>query len=508
MPQVKKSNIITQQHNRVFRQPGGAFPGNPVEYSGTDGQYMSIMGVSNPVSGGIDPIQVGDPYRAKQYASVARSVSPPDFATATLMLYEDQGGELPWQIIDASCPFTLYIISTTCGNPSDFLAGWSNFVEVFSQCEVTDRSGGDRAPFDSDEAISDELSITIQAHYAVGKLGFGERAATQVEREVVAITYGDTFQCADCGVPNDGTKWLYAATKFDAGSVISAEVVYSTDAGLTWSDATVVADENPVAIGIAGNKLVVVTTASLYWAEIDEDTGVPGSFTTVTPTTWAANAPADAFFAGPREVYVCGANGYVWLFTDVTSAPVVLTDGSTTAEDLKRIKAVDAVVVASGANGTVIVSTNRGQTFAQTSADPSADTQQALGVVSDKIMWTGTDGGELYYTRNGGKSWTEKVIDGSGTGEVYDILIATAEVVYVSHSDATPRARLFSSWNGGETFTRMAPRILNFPDFDRATRLAAPLTGTPGIAANNIAIAGLADNATDGIILQGIAGVK
>jgi hypothetical protein len=507
MSQLTKDQIVTHQHARLFRQDGGARPTNRMRYSGVDDQKMALTSVSAPVSGGINPIQIGDPRRRKAYINVGRTVDPPDFDSATLSVYEDHG-QLPWQLIQGECPFNLYRTVGTCKDPSSFLDGVTDYLEIYSDCEVTDRSLGDRVAFDTDDAVVDELSLTVTGGiYPVGALGFGEKAATQVTVEVIDITYGDRFQCADCGVPNDGTEWIYAAAKYNTPSASNGEVIYSTDGGATWTETAVTA-EDPVAIGIAGDKLVVITGTSLYWADINEKTGVPGTFTTVTPSSWAANNATDAYFGGPREVYVCGQNGYIWLFTDVTTAPDILDAGSATSNNLARIDGTDNVIVASGASGTVIISTNNGETFAATSATPSADNQQALAVFDENYIWTGTDGGEIYYTIDGGETWTEKTFGGSGSGNVYDLVAATSEVIYFSYATTDPTAQIYWSVNGGRDITRSGWRILNLPTFDYGYRIAVPQAAIPGVAANNIAIAGLAGDGADGIIVQGIAAVR
>jgi hypothetical protein len=46
--------------------------------------------------------------------------------------------------------------------------------------------------------------------------------------------------------------------------------------------------------------------------------------------------------------------------------------------------------------------------------------------------------------------------------------------------------------------------LLNLPTFDDGLRLACP-DDEPGISVNNLAIAGIAGNGTDGIILLGAA---
>lgn len=156
----------------------------------------------------------------------------------------------------------------------------------------------------------------------------------------------------------------------------------------------------------------------------------------------------------------------------------------------------------------MIVSTNLGETFSATAASPSSDQNDALAVVDENLIWVGDDAGNLFYTLDGGETWTQKEFPGDGAGGVHDIVIATNEVLYVSHSDATPAARLFTSFDGGRTLTNQSPRLNNLPTIDRINRIAVPKNTELGVTANNVAIAGLAANGTDGIMLIGTVPVR
>jgi hypothetical protein len=89
-----------------------------------------------------------------------------------------------------------------------------------------------------------------------------------------------------------------------------------------------------------------------------------------------------------------------------------------------------------------------------------------------------------------------------GTGAIADLVFATREVVWVSHTVSSV-ARLLGSLDGGYSFGRddtATSWILNWPTFARANRIAVPSVSEPA-AANYVAIAGLASSGTDGIIL-------
>lgn len=501
---VTADELITHKHKRNFIQWDGARPDKPVSYAGQDAQYIAIEGVSVPESGGVDPIFVPDPRRIGKYKLVGRSISPPDLASATVMMRERHGA-IPRQLQKQGCTFNLYELTGKCQDLSDFLRGWSDYILVYSAAIVDNKDLGTRSSFDSDDPVEDSLPITLADVYPVGALGFGQEAATQIDREVADVVYGTPSACY-C---DDPSEFIYAATKSSgSGSPgIPSEVIYSVDGGANWSQVNIDgigATENALAIDIVGNYLVVLGLDALYYAELNQDTGAPGTFTKVSTGFVAAGSPNDLYVVSPREVWFAGDGGYIYKSTDITAGVSVVSAGDATSENLQRIHGADETIVAVGAAGAIIKSANRGVTWATTTITPTSATVQAISVLDDRRYWVGTADGYVYYTLNGGETWGTLNFSGSGAGAVYDIVFVNSEVGYFSHSTATPDARLFATWNGGADWTNNRPRILNLPTFDRTNRIAVPDTDA-GIAANNVALAGLAADGTDGILLIGAA---
>ena len=56
-------------------------------YAGQDAQYLAIQGVGVPESGGLTDLEP-DPRRVGQYTLVGRQITPPDLASATLLMRE------------------------------------------------------------------------------------------------------------------------------------------------------------------------------------------------------------------------------------------------------------------------------------------------------------------------------------------------------------------------------------------------------------------------------------
>lgn len=522
MSKVNNDEIVTQGHRRIWRQPGGAGADHPVRYSGVSDQYLAIQGVSKALNGGISPINVPDPYRRKAFKRVGRTVEASDFSSADLKVLEKHG-TIPFPLGDLTCPSTYYIPTGKCKDPSNFNAGWSDSVMILSDAWPTDEVDiGDITAWDSDDQQEYSIGLTVGAIYAAGPLNFGEKAGPQIDREVVDIAYGSGIECGDCGPEDNGTKKIYALVKSSGGGSpgLPGEIVYSLDGGTTWLEATITglgATADPVALDIVGQYLVVLVASegAYYYSSLSTTTGAPGAFTKVTAGFVGAGAPNDLYVLDSSNVFICGEGGYLYKLENVGSAVTVLSAATVTSNDLTRISGDGGdVIVAVGLNGTVVKSANRGATFATTVTAPTVGTNilQAVGVVNELRYWVGSSSGYLYYTANGGETWAESSFSGSQSGQIYDILVVTDEVIYFSHSTSTPTARIFATLNGGASnaaWIHTAPRINNLATFSRANRLAAPRLGEQSltVAANNLAVAGLSGGGTDGILLLGIGNI-
>lgn len=520
MAKPSGDEVVKQGHKRIFRQPGGPGFGSAhaMRYAGVSDQYLAIQGANRAIVGSRNPINVPDPNRRLGFRKVGSTVEAPGNNTFDLKVLP-RHGSIPFTHSDLLCPQNFYVSVGQCRNPGDPLRGWSDYVRVYAYAEVDgDVDEGDvTAAWDSDDASEETVPFVDAVRFDVGALNFGEKAGPQVDREVVGVVYGSNADCGVCGPRDDGTKRIYWVTKSSGGGSpgLPGEIIYTVDGGTTFAEATITnlgATADPSGIEIVSGKLVVIVNSedAYYWADINTDTGVPGSFTKVTTGFVAAGSPNDIYSPDGVTAYICGDAGYIYRIASVGSGVDVLTAGTVTTNNLTRIDGDDlTTIVAVGGNGTIIISHNNGATWGVSASAPSTGTNilQAVAVVDDNTYLIGSSTGYLYGTNNGGASWESVSFSGWGSGAIYDILDVGGGVLYLSHSNSTPTARIFSTWNGGADWTNENPRINNLATFSRANRLAAPRVSVQAhtIAANNLAIAGLAGNNTDGWLGLGAA---
>lgn len=509
MSDIGADKIVTRKHTRQFVQFGGTRPDRDVLYAGQNMNYLKIDGVTMPEAGDISPIWIHSLRRPGKFQIIGTKKTAPDFPEATLVFLEKHGA-LPRQLARLGC-LTVYMPTGACKDLSDFVGGWSDYVLIMTDGQVTDKDLGERSSWgDSDDQTEDSVSVRFSDVFAVASLGFGTKASAEVEREIIDLVYGTVTECGSCDLPENYTDRIYAVAKSGgAGSPgTPSEVVYTVD-GATYAQMNITglgANANPSAIEIMGQYLVVLVAEedAYYYSPINNLTGVPDStWTKVTAGFVAAGSPNDIYVVGGNEAYIVGDAGYIYKLTDLTSGVSVLDAGNASSSDLQRIHGYEDTLVAVGESGTILKSTNRGVTWATTTTTPTSATVRAVSVINDRVFWIGTSGGKIYYTVLGGETWTEKTI--SGLTAIDDILFVNGNVGYIAGRTSTPAARLYSTWDGGVSFTRDRERILNYPTHNYITRIAAPLLADSTTASNTVATGGLAANGTDGIILIGTA---
>ncbi len=415
------------------------------------------------------------------------------------------------ELADMGCEIGITLHMGQCADPQDFDSGW-DLMEAWDEALISsidvDQLG---ALQEGDEnLVSEDPSISAPEPYQIKPLNFAERAGTQVQNEVIAVSVCDAVSCGDCEDPSQGDRTVLATQLSSGGSPgLLAEVVYSEDAGGTWLDTlidTLAANEEPDDATCVGTQYVVVSEDSLshHYAPVADILDAAETWTEVTGGYNALGGPRAIFSLSARETWVVGAAGFIYLMTDPTAAVTVQDAGIATSEDLNDVHAFNSnVVVAVGENNAVVYTTDGGTTW-QLVVGPSVGVVlNTVWVRSEREWLIGDAGGQFWYTLDQGVNWTEKSFSGSGAGEVREIVFRTPRVGYMSHDTAVPAGRIFRTVNGGFTWYILPEKIGSIPANDRINALAVPHGAPPIFGANQIYGGGLADNATDGILVAG-----
>lgn len=510
--QPSGNEIVKTQQIRAFFQPGGAGPENRRFFAGQDMAYLRITGVSNPIFGGISGSFVPNPNKVDDYKSVATLVTPPDLPKANLII-TDKHGAIPRQYVGSNCVFTLYEVESNCRDLSDFYNGWTDIMMIYPSGKVSTRDYGDRTSYE-DKIVETTLGVTFPRKiYPVGSLVFNLLPSVLTGTVANDATFGPSASCVDCGIDNDGTKWVYAAVT--GGAAAKPIVWWSNDGGKTVNQASIAAAANAeimTAIGCMGNRLVVLsklgggTTSALYWADLNPYTGAPGTFTKVTTGFNATGQANDMVILSPSEAWLVGDGGYIYYTNDPSSGVVVSSAAGATTANLNRVDGNADILVVVGATGATLKSVNRGQQWINATSAPSGNSLTALGVVDPFNWFVGDASGGLFYTKNGGESWGTKTLE-TFIG-VDDILVVSREVIYMTARITGPIARLWYTLDGGNTWSRTGSRISGtYPTHNGATRIVYPIGADSVLQANTVAIAGVSAVAANGALYVGSAGI-
>jgi photosystem II stability/assembly factor-like uncharacterized protein len=326
------------------------------------------------------------------------------------------------------------------------------------------------------------------------------------------VTYGNQQLCQICGRADDGTGlkyWSAASTTASPGAkpgifyqIGSATPVYA-------SVTAAAASENLTGIAVVGSYLLVISSTAggagiggYYYAQIGAS-GVPGTWTKVVTGFQSNKEPTDILVFSPSEIYFSANGGYIYKCTDLTAGVTVINAGATTANNLLRIQGNRNLIVAVGATGSIIYSANSGRSWATTTSTPAASnpTWQAVDIIGAKGIWVGSATGRLFYTLDGGVTWTEKTFDQSSTGAITDVYFVNAHEGYFVHTVSSV-GRIFRTFTGGQSWWNSSPAIEGLGTFTSLGRIAAPTVGNETLKSNNVILSGTVTGA-QGLLLSG-----
>jgi hypothetical protein len=507
-----RDQVRTKQQQRIFIIRGGAGPGRAPAFYGTAGaDYFAFTGAKIPLSGGYEPINVGDPRNLKEYKVAAMSTSAPDLAGGTLELLEPIGKPGFAWTSGLLCKLTKLIAGGNgCKDPSNLNQGWST-LEIWPDGKPVDIDGGDRSHFSDDDQVSTSINYVYPRRpYMLGEFVLAQAPTATLVRAVNDVVYGAVSRCTDCGPANDGATWLYGIMV--GFTAIKPSLVYSTDGGATWATSEVTpaaVNELPVAVKwIPGRNSVFIlspqTNGAYYVADVNQMTGVPTGFIGVTTGFLASGAPTDVYIYND-QAFICGALGSIQRVAQWGADPTLLA--TVGANSWARIDGDDAgfIAVLASTNRIVGFSPNGGQNWATaTTAPGAAGTGTALEVIDNQTLLVGLSNGEVYYTENRGETWT-KISTGLSFTAISDIKFATREVGYIAGTLGGAQV-VATTFDGGKSWSLTGstnPHVSSVPASTGAfRRLALPDT-QPVISANALAIAGTATGGTAGYVAAG-----
>lgn len=487
--------------SRVFLTDGGARPDHAPSYQGC----MRAGAVSKSY-GDLTTIECPSEVQYDKFVEVDTVRGAEERATMDLVSrYLADAASVMLAIAERGCAVDAHIHFGECTDPTKF----NTFTKalVLEGAYFSDWSTDDLGAISSDERnpVLETGSISAANLYEVMRLSMAEVAASIVTNEVLDVTICDQVACGECEEDSTGCQHIYAISSAAGGSPgTPADIIHTADGSNWYADDidTLGAAEDPSAVGCVGDYVVVVSNASgsAHYAlksEVD-DVDYDEDWTEIA--TGFVGAPNDCWRAvGGRYLYIVGDSGYIYRTDDITSGVTVLDAGVATSDNLNAVHMMsDEFGVAVGNNGAVVY-TEDGLSWSALTPFVGAGVHLNCVWVKDALTWmVGTSNGYLYYTVDKGTNWTAKGFPGSGAGVVHDIAFANASVGYLAHATATPAGRILRTYDGGYSWQILPEGAGTLTANDRIGALAACIYDV-----NFVVGVGLADNATDGIIVTG-----
>ncbi len=411
------------------------------------------------------------------------------------------------RILRKGCDVDIQVHMGKCKDPQDFNGGWEKIV-ILEAARLTNYSLANLGALEPSERakVNEEVPFSGEDLYEVLPITFQEKAASEVVRKIIDMTVCDKISCGACGDPSDGCEKIFALSVSIAGSPgLLAEVVYSSDGGNTWNFITVstlAATEDPSAFACVGTKLVVtqLSGAALHYATISEILAGTATWTKVTTGFVAGKGPNAIVSTDPRHTWLVGDDGYVYFTEDPTAGVSVQEAGVITGEDLMAVHAYDQLnVVAVGDANAMLVTRNGGDTWAAVTGPEAGAGLTCIFMKGANEWFVGTSTGKLWYTIDGGVTWTLKSFPGSAAGTVKDITFVTPSVGYMAHNTAANAGRILRTIDGGHSWYVAPEGNTSIPSNLGISALAVCEENANVVYGGGDAATG----STDGIIIKG-----
>ena len=448
------ANDLTTRNGALWVQPDG--PNTEVVYLGNHGadEITEAMG-------GLELLRCFTRDGAG-WDVTGQTITPPDPVTVTI---NTRLRSVRSYMQKLDCAFSLYLLQRDCGMADEF----NNYVrgDVLKGCRVTGKTKGPVASIEED--AESMLSVDVAAHPPV--LEIPNLVIDRLTADTLAVTG------AYCAVPNPdrrcygecgdqlkrGEQVLMVGES--APAALLAELEFSADSGATFTDTA----SDPFAAGIgakSGTRFPMGRDGWrwLVWQEVDAagqgyiaycDDLLGTAWTTVAIGGAAAGEGSirgqSVFSLHGRFIFLAGANGSIWKSTDYGLTWTQVEAGVIHAGNYNCVHFADENYgVAGGAADIIAVTTDGGITWNAATPTGSGDDILCCWQHDKNRIWLGTDEGSLYFSRDGGVTWTERTgWAGSGVGDVTGMSWYDDHYGFICSDTAAPVGTVLRTINGG-----------------------------------------------------------
>ena len=491
-------DIVKSGNIRVWISEGGAEPGNIPSYKG-------LMKFSDPSwsFGDVEKIEGPDPDAYDSFVTLSEVVGTEEFPSFGIMGRYEIAKSALLDLARRKCQFDAMALIGTCRNPQDFNRGWDKIVH-FYRSRITEYSIENFGAIGSDERAGSNESGTMSAYefYERVRLVWSQVASSTVTRPITSLDVLDMRACGDCDIVSDGNSIVFAVMNPSGATPgTSPTVLFTQNKFVTTSTTTIsslLGNEAPIDSEIVGDYFVVISNVdnSLHYASWEDILSASETWTQVTTGFVAAKAPNAIVSVGPKHTWIVGNGGYVYFSSDPAAGVSVLDAGELTTENLNDVDAFGTNhVVAVGQNNALLVSYD-GSKFALVVGPSATDNLTAVAIKRKNYWIVGNDDGEVWYTKNGGTTWTQTTGFPITLTNIRDIQFVTAANGFMAADITGTHSRVLATNDGGNSWYVMPEGTGTIPANDIIYQISA------GVDPNYVYCGGMADDGTDGILLR------
>jgi photosystem II stability/assembly factor-like uncharacterized protein len=429
--------------------------------------------------GDIEKIECPDPTRYGGFEEVGQIQGSVDRASSSLTgRYAADIASALLEIARRRCAADVQYHFGECTDPRIFNAFTKAII--LEDAYLPSWSVDDLGALESGEnsPVNENVDLSIGTIYEVLQLTYAERGKDVALNEVVDVVICDMMTCGECEDESWGCEKIYALTgAFPASPGPVPDIYYSLNKGSTWAEDEInslLGSQTADALACLGDYLFVVSNDSggLHWKlRATVDAGTALDWTAVTTGFTPTKDPNDVWSVG-TGAFVVGDGGYVYYTTDPTTGVSVLDAGVAVIDNLNAVHAIsDEFAVAVGDNDAIVWTKNRtGWQVAEGDTGTNANLT-AIWIKDEKEWWVTTDTGLLYYTLDGGVTWTAKTLPGT-VSVLRDIQFATDSVAYVC-GNASDVGKAWRTYDGGYSWIGLPEGTGNLPTARDFNALAA-----------------------------------
>lgn len=448
------NRTLTDRDSALFIQPDGP---------NTQTYVIECAGVGDIAEdfGSTELIQAFGP--GGEYQTKGAKVGAPGVIPFDLMRLVTRDRTWLEEMRERQCFIPILLKQQDCGVLSD-LANYKRVIGLearlktftFAGFKAIGNEGEKEAMFNTAWEALPPLSLTNEVEVT--------RMTQSNANQVNDLTFNTDEECdSNCAATyGRGQKGVAV---FNSTTSAKPKVRVTTDYGVTWADtsadpgavdddlASVIRFQYQSAVRIiAGRTAVGSSQGAVFYSD---DNGA--TWTTVNIGGAAAGHGAVlkkslfVFPDNPYFVWLAGAAGYIYKSTDAGASWTAKESGVVHTGNYNFINFADTKYgIAGGAADIIAITNNGGDSWSAATATGSGSAINCGARLDKNRMWVGTAGGALYYSNDGGSTWTQRTgWSGSGSGQVKDMMWLDPLNGIIAKNTSGPVGSLLRTIDGG-----------------------------------------------------------